>query len=647
VKSGNSDKTKNQHNDIKNQTKTGEQKDSQNQDFQKGLFSILINKKLLEQEEVVAVEERSKEENKSVIQVLRESGLILPDDLAKTLAEFYDLPYISLKEADFNIEIISRLPEEISKKYYLIVFDVTGDKLFKIATSRPEEPQVAQIIGFLKAKNNIDTELFVTSETSVLKALEKYAESKKTNVFKNIKNPFIDAETRKADLQEKSQIQNQQQQASVSQPENIVAANVDTGELIIDQLVQGKLETPEDLKRVCDTGMAPTILAGLIKYAIFLRASDIHIEPEEKFLKVRFRVDGVLKNIIDVNLSLHPAIIARVKISAHLKIDEQRIPQDGRFDVSFENREIDIRVSTLPTSHGEKVVLRLLDKSKGVLSLEDLGLTGNAYKILQENIAKPFGMILATGPTGSGKTTTLYAVLQKINNPEINIVTLEDPVEYQLDGVNHCQVKPQIGFDFANGLRSIVRQDPDVIMVGEIRDKETAEMAIHAALTGHLMLSTLHTNNAGGAATRLIDMGIEPFLISSTLNVVLAQRLVRRICEKCKTEAQVPTELYQKIEKEIQNLPTEIKSKINGKPKFYKGKGCSECSNGYKGRVGVYEVMNMSDTVQDAIVNKATAEEIQILAVKNGMLTIRQDALIKALQGVTTLDEVLRISLTE
>ncbi|GAG72562.1 unnamed protein product, partial [marine sediment metagenome] len=302
----------------------------------------------------------------------------------------------------------------------------------------------------------------------------------------------------------------------------------------IGSLIQEQVKNKEQLQEIINKGSVPKIVAGMINFAINKRASDIHIQPTNKDSRLRFRIDGVLGDILEIPKDLHPAIISRIKILSKLRIDERRIPQDGRFEVHFEEREVDLRVSTLPTTFNEKIVMRLLDKTKQEFKLEDLGISGSSFDRLIKNIERPFGMVIATGPTGSGKSTTLYGALTRINKPEINIVTLEDPVEYELDGVSQSQARPDIGFSFANGLRSVLRQDPDVVMVGEIRDKETAEMSIHAALTGHLLFSTLHTNDAAGAIPRLIDMGIEPFLISSAANAFLAQRLIRKICPKCK-----------------------------------------------------------------------------------------------------------------
>jgi len=332
-----------------------------------------------------------------------------------------------------------------------------------------------------------------------------------------------------------------------------------------------------------------------------------------------------------------------------LKLDEARIPQDGRFEMAFKNHSVDFRVSTLPTVHGEKAVIRILDKDQTILSLEDLGMEGSAFEKTLKAISKPFGTILSTGPTGSGKSTTLYAILNRISIPGINIVTLEDPVEYDIPGINQCQIKPEIGFTFANGLRSVLRQDPNVIMVGEVRDAETANMVTHASLTGHLVLSTLHTNDSASAIPRLINMGVEPFLITSSINIIIGQRLVRRICPKCREEMKIPTKLADKLKQEIDQIIASKSPDVARLPKEFKlyyGKGCSECHQGYKGRIGIFEVLSMSNTIEDLAVASRPANEIKEAALSEGMITMKQDGIIKALHGLTTIDEIYQAVIT-
>ncbi|MEI6498699.1 MAG: ATPase, T2SS/T4P/T4SS family [bacterium] len=417
----------------------------------------------------------------------------------------------------------------------------------------------------------------------------------------------------------------------------------------IGTLIPSDITTEAQLDTIVREAYVPKILAGLINFAINKQASDIHIEPEVKLLRVRCRIDGILRDVVKMPLSLHPPLVSRVKILSKLKIDESRIPQDGRFGVTFERKEVDVRVSTLPTVHGEKVVLRILDKSQSILSLEDLGMQGSAFALTVSSISRPNGMILSTGPTGSGKSTTLYAILNRISIPGINIITLEDPVEYEIPGVNQCQVKPEIGFTFASGLRSVLRQDPNVIMVGEIRDSETANMATHAALTGHMVISTMHTNDSAGALPRLINMGIEPFLITSSVNLIIAQRLIRRICPKCKAEMKVPARLRDEVIEELKKIPennTIDRTRIPDELKLYYGRGCSECNQGYKGRIGIFEVLAMTPEIEDLAVTKKSANEIKEASIRAGMITMKQDGIIKAFQGLTTIDEVFQAVVT-
>jgi len=413
----------------------------------------------------------------------------------------------------------------------------------------------------------------------------------------------------------------------------------------LDRLLRGPILSVEDLAKIFKNGVIPEIVAAMLFLAIRMKASDIHLEALENAVRVRYRIDGILHDILSVPHFLHAPLISRIKILAKMKIDEQRIPQDGRFDVVIDKRQVDLRVSTLPTVHGEKIVMRLLDKSGGVLTLEQLGVTGSNFDRLINNVNKPYGIILATGPTGSGKSTTLYAVLSRLSKPGVNIITLEDPVEYELAGVNQSQVKPQIGFTFAEGLRSVLRQDPNIIMVGEVRDLETAAMATHAALTGHLVLTTLHTNDAAGALPRLINMGVEPFLITSSVNAVVGQRLVRKICDKCREKVEIPRAMLQQIKDEFSAMPSGQMKNINLEQLvFYHGRGCSECNNGYSGRLGIFEVLSMSSQIEELAVKKAPASDIKKAAIANGMITMTQDGLIKALKGITTVDEIMRVT---
>lgn len=391
----------------------------------------------------------------------------------------------------------------------------------------------------------------------------------------------------------------------------------------------------------------------ILKNAIDGKASDIHIEPLEEKVRIRYRVDGVLYSSLLLPKKVGPAIVSRIKILSNLKIDEKRKPQDGRFRINDLGKTIDFRVSSFPTSHGEKVVMRILDKNEGLINLKNLGLKNSDSEIIKRVIQEPFGIILVTGPTGSGKSTTLYSILKILNKEGVNVVTLEDPVEYMIDGVSQSQVRPSIDYTFASGLRSILRQDPDVIMVGEIRDSETAELAIHAALTGHLVLSTLHTNTAIGAVPRLVDMGIQPFLLSSALKIVVGQRLVRKICSECKAKKKdVAPGIIKMIDNEIRKIPSSVLKEMKsesfsqgGDLNLFYGKGCNHClKTGMKGRVGIYEILEIDDKINKLIGKGAREEEIEIAAKENNFTTMKQDGIIKALMGVTTIEEIQRVT---
>jgi type IV pilus assembly protein PilB len=625
------------------------------------------------------------------------------EDLLLTKAKY---PTVFLKNQSISQQLINLLPIEYIKKYHLIIFGKRNEQNYQIATDLVDSPEVMKAIRVIEEQNKVKFEIFATSESDVgfvlesLKTVEEEPigedkiidiqdkksiignlrglissspadQSKKITVdsvekdispsqaipedinrkkpgdSKAIETGQIDNKIKKSEkdktdpatiLTEDSEKDQKTPEASVSQK----AEQEDIGNLI-----DHEITTAEELKEIVKLNQVPKIVAGVVNYAIFMRSSDIHMEPEEKDFRIRFRIDGTLQDIISLPLSIQNQIVSRVKILSDLKLDESRIPQDGRFDVNFRHRGVDIRVSTLPTVRGEKVVLRLLDKNQGILSLEDLGMVGRAFDLTLEAIKKPYGIIISTGPTSSGKSTTLYAMLNRISVPAVNIITLEDPVEYEIPGVNQCQIKPKIGFGFAEGLRSILRQDPNVIMVGEVRDLETASMATHAALTGHLVLTTLHTNNAAGALPRLANMGVEPYLITSSINLIIAQRLVRRICPKCREEVSIPAGLLEKVKQELLLIPENNKTdraRVKGGLKFYQGKGCNECLQGYRGRLGVFEVLRITDRIEEAVLKKLPASDILKGSTADGMITMRQDGILKALEGLTTIDEALRVS---
>ena len=416
-----------------------------------------------------------------------------------------------------------------------------------------------------------------------------------------------------------------------------------------EELEKIKKKDGVQLEEIAKTAPVAKIVSVIIRHAVEGRASDIHIEPLQKETRVRYRIDGILGTSLVLPKNVHNAIVGRIKVLANLKLDETRVPQDGRIRATVNGKEIDLRVSTLPLLGEEKVVMRILDTTKKAITLEDLGFIGPGLKIIKNNIKKTDGMFLVTGPTGSGKSTTLFAILNKVNREGINISTLEDPVEYFVKGVNQSQVKPEIGFSFASGLRSLLRQDPDVIMVGEIRDNETAELAIHAGLTGHFVLSTLHTNDAIGAIPRLLDMKVEPFLLASTLNTVVAQRLLRKICPYCKEEEKLPADVLLRVKEEVRGIPSELFKEVKLSPNpdkliFYRGRGCSRCGNlGYSGRIVIAEVIDITDDLKEIIMDDAKMLKTEDIVNSQKFITIKQDSMIKVLLGLTSMEEVLRV----
>lgn len=589
------------------------------------------------------------------------------------------LPVIFLRNRNIPLKCLSLLPLDFIKRYRLVIFEQLDEKKCRIAEEDPYSSKTKEIVNYLKKNNNLDFEEFATSAADIDYIVSLYsrsvgAEAKTSNSqqgetkeraelgedFGSLRQivdsvvpgsgPEITMETeKKADDRPKVETNDRTEKklnpAEEMKYEMEATSRSEEEERNIGKLLGGReIRDLEEVKKIALENSIPKLVAAIISYALFLGASDIHLEPEAKKLRVRCRVDGILRDVIQLSADLGPQITSRVKILGVMKLDETRIPQDGRFSVNFRDREVDVRVSVLPTVFGEKTVMRILDKSQGILSLEDLGFVGSAFRIIMEEIKKPYGVILATGPTGSGKTTTLYAILNRINQPGVNVVTLEDPVEYEVPGVNQCQIKPKIGFSFAEGLRSILRQDPNIIMVGEVRDTDTAGMATHAALTGHLVLTTLHTNDAASALPRLINMGVEPFLITSSINLIVAQRLVRRICLKCREKIDLPPALKQQVEtelKSVKKIDRDDQARFKENIQFYRGKGCGDCSQGYKGRIGIYELLVMNDQIESLAVSRRPASEIKEVAIKSGMLTMKQDGILKALEGLTTIGEVL------
>lgn len=570
--------------------------------------------------------------------VTRALGKLISTSPQKTSSR-ENITEISLKNIEIPKDVLNKLPKEVAEQYGIIVFDEPQPGTIKVGTLNPDDAKTQEALNYIARENNVKIEKYKISEEDFNNALAGY---------KKESSPLAPVQEAQQQSPRSQSINNQLEQAPVSMQEkvtlpdknarrNMLEATYDSGDTNLDKSLPSKRMSPDEINRFVATGNIPQILSAIMKYAAQLKASDIHIEAQKDKVLIRFRIDGQLRDIITLPITLQQALVARVKILAKLKIDETRIPQDGRFDLVTDGHEIDVRVSIMPTVFGEKVVLRLLDKNAGLFKIESLGMIGENYKRFVTAIEKPYGVVMVTGPTGAGKSTTLYAAINHLKTNAINIVTLEDPVEYEIPGVNQIQIKPNIGFTFAEGLGAVLRQDPNIIMVGEIRDKETANLVTHASLTGHLVLTTLHTNDASGAMPRLVNMGVEPFLIASSMNAIVGQRLVRKICQKCRHEIQVPEEVKKEVAQELSVLGQGIEIK------FFAGKGCPACGgSGYSGRTGIYEVYEVDSGMEQLIIARASSTKIREYANKMRMYPMRIDGFQKVLQGITTVDEVMR-----
>ncbi|KPJ71797.1 hypothetical protein AMJ50_00465 [Parcubacteria bacterium DG_74_3] len=570
------------------------------------LIKELVKKGLLKKEIATSLEFEVKATGKKEEELLLEKRLVSESLLFNLKAENLKIPLKEIEASEAPLETLELIPEETARHYNMIPL-TKKDKVLEIGMVYPEDLKAQEALNFLARQGGFTYKVFLITPNTLNKFLKQYRTLKR-----EVGRALEELET------------------------ELEAARVEV-----------RPRTVAEFERLAEEAPITKIVAVILRHAVEGDASDVHIEPTREKLKIRFRLLGFLHSSIFLPLRIHPAVVARVKILSNLKIDETRIPQDGRFSTKINGKDVDFRVSTLPTTLGEKVAIRVLDPAVGLKNFEELGLEGRNFKIMQEAIQKPYGMLLATGPTGCGKTTTLYAILRLLNNEGVNIVTLEDPVEYFIEGINQSQVKPEIGYNFSIGLRHILRQDPDIIMVGEIRDSDTAALATHAALTGHVVLSTIHTSNSLGVIPRLIDLGVQPYLIPSSLSVAIAQRLVRRLCDSCKKEKKPPEKIKDLILKEIAELPPDIQRdfKIPKTLKIWEAQGCKECGNsGFTGRIGLFEVLSMTEQLSEIILKEPSETKIFQEAKRQGMITMKQDGILKVLSGVTTIEEVLRVA---
>ncbi len=564
------------------------------------LLELLVKENLLTVEQAQRATAEQRKSNERLASVLKRLGYLGEDDLLDFLSRKYGMPVINLQRVEVTEEITRLVKKEIVQKYQVFPVRKVGNTL----TLALSDPTVVLAIDDVQFATGLHVIPVLASDTAIKEAIDK---------------AYVDSAAKLDEILQK------EQQVGADALEL-----VDRGAQKVDITELGE-----------EAGEAPVIrfVNLILADAIRKRGSDIHLEPYEKVFRVRYRIDGVLHDVMAPPKQMEAAILSRVKIMANMDIAERRLPQDGRISVKFANKEVDLRVSSLPTIFGEKIVLRILDKSGVVLDLQKLGFEEDDLERFRKIILTPYGMILVTGPTGSGKSTTLYAAVSTINSQDINIMTAEDPVEYNLPGVNQVHVREDIGMTFQAALRAFLRQDPDVILVGEMRDTETAQIAIRAALTGHLVFSTLHTNDAPSTVTRLLDMGIVPFLVSSSLLLVVAQRLCRRICVECREQIELPLSVLL----DVGFKPEEAES-----VKVYKGVGCSNCANtGYRGRMAIHEILYINPELQDAIVRQRPANELKEIAIKHGMRTLRQAGLRKVAAGMTTLDEIIRVTFAD
>ncbi len=569
------------------------------------LLRALVQRGKLTQKQVKEVNEKIVETGQRAEELIISSGMLKELELFQVKSEILDVPLIQEVPKSITSDVLSLIPRDSAEHYNLIPIG-KKDNIVEIGMIYPEDLQAKEALKFLSRRSGFEYVLFLVSPS----------------VFRGILDRYQTAEREVKEALEGLEDELEKEKGELS-------LKVDSAEMA----------------RTMEQAPVIKMVAVILREAVEGNASDIHIEPMPQNLRVRFRLDGMLHASLVLPLKVHSAIISRLKILSHLKIDETRIPQDGRFSTRFQDRRIDFRISTLPTTQGEKAAIRVLDPEQGFAEVDKLGALEEQIDVLRDAVKIPFGMILATGPTGSGKTTTLYSLLRLLNREEVNVVTLEDPVEYFIEGVNQSQIRPEINYSFTRGLRQLVRQDPDVIMVGEIRDDETADLAIHAALTGHIILSTLHTNNAAGVIPRLIDMGVDPFLVGPTLRFAIAQRLVRQLCPDCKKKILATETQRSMIAKQYSELPVHLRDKyvVPDSLYIYQPVGCEECNfSGYRGRAGIFEILKMTDRLAEVLMGSPNEEKILEEAKRQDMITMRQAGMVRVVEGVTSIEEVIR-----
>jgi len=568
------------------------------------ILENLVNKNIIGKGDVASIERRANSSGKSIEEVLEEVG-VSAQTILDVKKEFYNVPSMNLENYNVPLSTLKYISEDAANHYKFIPLSFK-DGTLEVGMVDPDNIESRDALTFIVSKLNIPYKIYAVTEKDYKKVVESYK--------------GLSGEVNKA----------------LTEIETDVLDESDDVEIIkSDSSSFGKIET-----KIIEDAPVTKIVATILRYATDGNASDVHIEHMKDKVRVRFRVDGILNTSLVLPSEIHSAVVARIKILSNMKLDEKRKPQDGRFSAKIEGRKVDFRVSTFPASYGEKVVMRILDQEKGVKSLDEMMISPRYLKMIREAMSRPYGLILISGPTGSGKTTTLYSMLSEINKDEKNVLSLEDPIEYNIDGMSQSQVFPEIGYDFANGLRTTLRQDPDIIMVGEIRDKETAQLAVQAALTGHLVFSTIHTNNACGVVPRLIDMGVDPYLISPTLILTMAQRLLDQICPGTGKPLPINGSIKAMMDKQFADLPESFRSEIPDGKEILEAESTPQCPKGTKGRIAVFEMFKMNSEIEQVILHNPIESEVYKVARKNGLITMKEDAIIKAIQKIVPFEQV-------